>query len=285
MLGHVELGKGGFGSVFVVKNAAGESFACKKITKSIIGGNLQAQQRHLDNIKREIGVMKKLGGTLNTIHLFDAFEDDESVYLVMEHCRGGELFQDLGRKHYSEGTVKSYMRAVLRTIAQCHHHGIIHRDIKPSNFLLLTEAEDSPIKAIDFGLAIFFEDSELPITNLGLEGTPWFMASSSIIILCAAISSHICAHVSQAPELLNSRAGPSIDVFAAGVMCYQLITGKYTSNHHYVHRSPLICFHTHSRHDAVQRLEEQQVACPLFRLEINSHRRAKDDWIHMGGRQ
>ena len=204
----MELGKGGFGSVFLVKNQAGDSFACKKITKRIPGGNAQPQSRHIENIKREVAVMRKLGGTLNTTHLFDAFEDEESVFLVMEHCTGGELFQNLGSRHYSEGTVKSYMRAVLRTIAQCHHNGILHRDIKPSNFLLLTPDEDSPIKAIDFGLAIFYEDSELPLCNLGLEGTPWFMA----------------------PELLSSKAGPSIDVFAAGVMCYQLLTGTMPFN-------------------------------------------------------
>ncbi len=53
--------------------------------------------------------------------------------------------------------VASYMRAVLRTIAQCHHHRILHRDIKPGNFMLLTDAEDAPVKAIDFGLALFFD--------------------------------------------------------------------------------------------------------------------------------
>lgn len=40
------------------------------------------------------------------------------------------------------------MRAVLRTLAQCHTHRVLHRDIKPGNFMLLTEAEDAPLKAI-----------------------------------------------------------------------------------------------------------------------------------------
>ncbi len=40
------------------------------------------------------------------------------------------------------------IRAVLRTLAQCHAHKILHRDIKPSNFMLLSEADDAPVKAI-----------------------------------------------------------------------------------------------------------------------------------------
>ncbi|GFH32107.1 uncharacterized protein HaLaN_31271, partial [Haematococcus lacustris] len=50
----------------------------------------------------------------------------------MELCRGGELLQRIGKHHYSERTVASYMRAVLRTLAQCHHHRILHRDVKPA---------------------------------------------------------------------------------------------------------------------------------------------------------
>lgn len=69
--------------------------------------------------------------------------------------------------------VASYMRAVLRTLAQCHSHRLLHRDIKPGNFMLLNEDERSPLKAIDFGLAVSFDLDQLPRSDLGLEGTPW----------------------------------------------------------------------------------------------------------------
>ena len=101
-------------------------------------------------------------------------------------------------------TVASFMRAVLRTLAQCHSHRILHRDVKPGNFMLLSEAPDAPLKAIDFGLAAFFDPAKLPRTDLGLEGTPWFMA----------------------PEVLSSRVGPEADVWSAGVMAYQLLCGR-----------------------------------------------------------
>jgi len=101
-------------------------------------------------------------------------------------------------------TVASFMRAVLRTLAQCHSHRILHRDVKPGNFMLLSEAPDAPLKAIDFGLAAFFDPGKLPRSDLGLEGTPWFMA----------------------PEVLSSRVGPEADVWSAGVMAYQLLCGR-----------------------------------------------------------
>ena len=96
------------------------------------------------------------------------------------------------------------MRAVLRTLAQCHARRILHRDVKPGNFMLLRDAADAPVKAIDFGLAVFFDPAALPLTHLGLEGTPWYMA----------------------PEVLSSAAEPASDVFSAGVMAYQLLSGR-----------------------------------------------------------
>jgi calcium-dependent protein kinase len=47
------------------------------------------------------------------------------------------------------------MRDILRTVAQCHMCGVVHRDIKPENFLFHHDGEGAPLKAIDFGLAIY----------------------------------------------------------------------------------------------------------------------------------
>ncbi len=69
--------------------------------------------------------------------------------------------------------VASYMRAVLRTLAQCHTNHVLHRDVKPGNFMLADDSERAPLKAIDFGLAVPYEPEALPRSDLGLEGTPW----------------------------------------------------------------------------------------------------------------
>jgi len=102
------------------------------------------------------------------------------------------------------------MRAVLRTLAQCHSHRILHRDVKPGNFMLLDDGERAPLKAIDFGLAVPFDPEQLPRTDLGLEGTPWFMA----------------------PEVLSSQVGPASDLWSAGVMAHQLLTGRLPFDDH-----------------------------------------------------
>ena len=137
------------------------------------------------------------------VHFKGCWEDASDVHLVMEHCRGGELHHSIGQRVYTEGTVAGYMRSVIHTLAQCHSHHILHRDVKPGNFMLLSADEGAPLKAIDFGLAMFYKPEELPRTDLGLDGTPWFMA----------------------PEVLNSQTLPASDLWSAGVMCYQLLSG------------------------------------------------------------
>lgn len=116
-----------------VDKSTGKEYACKSIPKALNIPNVQVhkQQQHLDNIKREVAILRRLRGTLNVVYLEDVYEDATAVHIVMELCRGGELIHAIGSKHYSERTVASFMRAVLRTLAQCHHLRILHRDIKP----------------------------------------------------------------------------------------------------------------------------------------------------------
>lgn len=201
------LGKGGFGVVEqVTKKKTGEIFACKKICKNLTStvATPTQQKRHLENIKREIEVLRTLKGTLSVASLEGIFEDEQFVYIVMECCFGGELLHTIGLRPYSESIVIRIMRAVLRTLAQCHERNILHRDIKPGNFMFLKKDDPhSAIKAIDFGLAVFSEGPTVPRTDLGFDGTPWFMA----------------------PEVLSSQVVPASDVWSAGVMAYQLLSG------------------------------------------------------------
>ncbi|PPD78651.1 hypothetical protein GOBAR_DD24426 [Gossypium barbadense] len=96
----------------------------------------------------------------------EAFEDKEAIYLVMELCRGGELFDRiLAKGHYSERAAATIIKTILEIVKVCHEHGVIHRDLKPENFLFADESESAPIKAIDFGLSIFYESEHPWIQN------------------------------------------------------------------------------------------------------------------------
>lgn len=102
------IGKGGFGTVKIVtEKATGKEFACKIICKRLEEAGVagQRQTRHIDNVLREIAVLRRLRGTLNIAHFKQVFEDDVDIYVVMEYCRGGELWHRIGNKHYTERTV------------------------------------------------------------------------------------------------------------------------------------------------------------------------------------
>jgi len=208
-----QIGKGGNGKVVVVTHReSGKQFACKIIPK-VLDSKRHTERKcrnHLASLQREISVLQALRGSLSVVELHNVFEDEDHVWIVMEWCKGGELRARISERFYSERTVASFLRGVLRTVAVMHNHHILHRDIKPGNFMLLNDSDRSPLKAIDFGLATPFDPDGLPISTLGLEGTPWYMA----------------------PEVLNHSVTPASDLWSIGVMAAELLTGKMPFDDH-----------------------------------------------------
>ena len=103
-----ELGVGGFGRVCVVRERSRRTeYACKSVAKRLEVPNVSVrqQEQHLETLKREIAILRKLRGMLNVVWLADVREDETHVHIVMEWCRGGELIHRIGRRHYSEKTV------------------------------------------------------------------------------------------------------------------------------------------------------------------------------------
>lgn len=149
-----KLGHGQFGTTFLcVEKGTGKEYACKSIAKRKL-----MTVDDIKDVRREIQIMHHLAGHSNVISIKGAYEDAVAVHVVMELCIGGELFDRIiKRGHYTERKAAQLTRTIVGVIEACHSLGVMHRDLKPENFLFVNEQEDSPLKAIDFGLSVFFK--------------------------------------------------------------------------------------------------------------------------------
>ncbi|XP_028774541.1 calcium-dependent protein kinase 18 [Neltuma alba] len=194
------LGHGQFGYTYVgVDLAKGDRVAVKKIDKSKMILPIA-----VEDVKREVKILKELTGHENVVQFYNAFEDDSYVYIVMELCEGGELLDRILAKkdsRYSEKDAAVVVRQMLKVAAECHLHGLVHRDMKPENFLFKSPRADSPLKATDFGLSDFIKPGK---KFHDIVGSAYYVA----------------------PEVLKRKSGPESDVWSIGVITYILLCGR-----------------------------------------------------------
>ncbi|KAM7523450.1 hypothetical protein LguiA_013352 [Lonicera macranthoides] len=192
-----ELGRGQFGITHLCTDKqTGNQYACKTIAKRKL-----VNKEDIEDVRREVQIMHHLTGQPNIVELKGAFEDKHSVHLVMELCEGGELFDRIIAKgHYTERAAASLLRTIVEIVHTCHSMGVIHRDLKPENFLLLNKDENSPLKATDFGLSVFYKQGEV---FKDIVGSAYYIA----------------------PEVLKRKYGPEVDIWSIGVMLYILLCG------------------------------------------------------------
>ncbi|CAN6247354.1 unnamed protein product [Urochloa humidicola] len=194
------LGHGQFGYTFAATDRlSGDRVAVKRIDKSKM-----TRPVAVEDVKREVKILKALKGHENIVHFYNAFEDDSYVYIVMELCEGGELLDRILAKknsRYSEKDAAVVVRQMLKVAAECHLRGLVHRDMKPENFLFKSNKEDSPLKATDFGLSDFIKPGK---KFHDIVGSAYYVA----------------------PEVLKRRSGPESDVWSIGVITYILLCGR-----------------------------------------------------------
>lgn len=194
------LGHGQFGYTYVaIDKSNGDRVAVKRIEKSKMVLPIA-----VEDVKREVKILKALAGHENVVHFYNAFEDGSYVYIVMELCEGGELLDRILSKkesRYTEKDAAIVVRQMLKVAAECHLHGFVHRDMKPENFLFKSPNEDSPLKATDFGLSDFIR----PGKNFhDIVGSAYYVA----------------------PEVLKRKSGPESDAWSIGVITYILLCGR-----------------------------------------------------------
>ena len=147
----------------------------------------------------------------NAVSVFDQGEDGDTLFLVMEYVPGVTL-RDLIRREapLPPSLALRVMESVLAALSAAHSIGIVHRDIKPENVLLATgdvdKMEPRHTKVADFGLARAINaETQHTATGGVIIGTVSYLA----------------------PEMLvNAASDERVDVYAAGVLLYELLTGK-----------------------------------------------------------
>lgn len=149
-----KLGRGQFGvTYYCTEISTGNPYACKSILKRKL-----VSKNDREDMKREIQIMQHLSGQPNIVEFKGAYEDRQSVHLVMELCAGGQLLDRIiARSYYSEKDAAEIIRQIVTVVNICHFMGVMHRDLKPENFLLTSKDENAMLKAIDFGLSVFIE--------------------------------------------------------------------------------------------------------------------------------
>ncbi|XP_037407568.1 3-phosphoinositide-dependent protein kinase 1-like isoform X2 [Triticum urartu] len=186
------------------KKDTGNVYALKIMDKKFI-----TKENKISYVKMERIVLDQLDHP-GVIRLFFTFQDTYSLYMALESCEGGELFDQIVRKgRLSEDEARFYAAEIVDILEYLHSVGLIHRDVKPENLLLTS---DGHIKIADFG-------SVKPTVD-----TP-------IKVLPNSTNERACTFVGTAayvpPEVLNSAPATfGNDLWALGCTLFQMLSGS-----------------------------------------------------------
>ncbi|XP_010451934.1 PREDICTED: CBL-interacting serine/threonine-protein kinase 15 [Camelina sativa] len=191
------LGQGTFAKVYHARHLkSGDSVAIKVIDKERI-----LKVGMTEQIKREISVMRLLRHP-NIVELHEVMATKSKIYFVMEHVKGGELFNKVSAGKLSEDVARNYFQQLVRAVDYCHSRGVCHRDLKPENLLL---DEDGSLKVSDFGLSALADSRRQDGLLHTTCGTPAYVA----------------------PEVISRKGydGFKADVWSCGVILFVLLAG------------------------------------------------------------
>ena len=194
-----EIGSGGFAKVVEgIHIPTGEKVAVKIMDKA----QIFSEPLNLNRIQREIAILKLVRHN-NIIKLYELMETPDKIYMVMEYCNGGELFDYIvSKQHLTERQACRFFQEIINSLEYLHSLNIAHRDIKPENILLCKIKNKIDLKLIDFGISNCY-------TMDKLLNTP-------------------CGTASYAPPEMHKGDeyyGLLSDIWSAGVVLYAMVFG------------------------------------------------------------
>ena len=192
-----KIGKGKFGLV---------KFGINKETKQQVAIKIMAKKNmdksDLELAKVEIDILK-IGQHPNIIKLYDIYENENYIYIIMEYCSGGDLLSYFEHYEYElkETKVCEIIHKLSMAIYYLHSYGIVHRDLKPENILMTDLTPEADIRLLDFGLSKIVGNEEKCTEPYG---TLSFVA----------------------PEVLQGKSyDKSVDLWSIGIITFLLLCG------------------------------------------------------------
>jgi eukaryotic-like serine/threonine-protein kinase len=192
------IGHGGMGDIY----AATDELLGRPVAIKLLAERYASDVAVRSRFTREALAAARLSGDPHTVTIFDVGEWNDRPFIVMEHLGGGSLEQKL-REEGAQPAPRAlkWLEQAARALDNAHAEGVVHRDVKPGNLLL---DRDGNVHVADFGIA----------TAVGLDS----LTQTGTIIGTAGYLS---------PEQAQGeRATPCSDVYALGVVAFELLTGE-----------------------------------------------------------
>ncbi|CAG9325040.1 unnamed protein product [Blepharisma stoltei] len=191
-----EIGSGGFGTVYTVKDRrSGLQRAMKELPKD------RMDRESNEKMLEEVEILRELDHP-NIMKIYEVIESAKSYFIISEFLSGGELFDKIiETQGFNEKIAAKYFVDMMSAINYCHSNGIVHRDLKPENLLLESADSNANLKVIDFGISQrLMPGAKLTSSN----GTLFYMA----------------------PEVFSGSHDEKCDIWSAGTILYIMLCGQ-----------------------------------------------------------
>src|SRR5262245_665030 len=193
------LGRGGMGVVYKARQLGLNRIVALKMV--LAGANASPQD--LSRFRAEAEAVAQLAHP-NIVQIYEIGEQAGCPFLALEYVGGGSLAQQLDGTPLAPKQAAQMVQSLARAVQHAHEKGIVHRDLKPANVLL--SAEGTP-KIADFGLAKRADSNQAHTLTGTILGSPSYMAPEQA-------------------EGATDKIGPATDVYALGVILYEMLTGR-----------------------------------------------------------
>jgi serine/threonine-protein kinase len=205
---HELLGEGGMGAVYLAEH----THMRKRVALKLLHAEMSKDEEIISRFRREAEAAAHVEHPNVAAATDFGQTEDGSFFLVLEYVEGSSLRKAIESGPLPPRRALHIARQIAFALERAHGAGIVHRDLKPENIMLVKKEEDDDfVKVLDFGIAKIephpTRDATQPLTRFGtILGTPEYMAPE---------------------QALGETVGPSADLYAVGVMLYEMLTGKH----------------------------------------------------------